>query len=265
MADLRVENLAKILVDYSVAVKQGDRVVINGPTLAEPLLKEIYVKVLQAGGYPMMMASLPDIEELFFRHASDEQLKYIAKPVELIMETYDCRISVIAESNTKALSGVDPAKIVMNQQARAGLMRTFMRRSAAKELRWTVAPFPTNALAQDADMGIHEYADFVYGTCVPDMNDPVGYWKRFSARQQHAVDWLKGKKHVQLKGPETDLQLSIDGRVFENCDGHFNMPDGEIFTGPVENSMEGHVYFSFPTIYGGREVTGVRLWFEREE
>src|ERR1035437_2253452 len=166
MADTRIENLAKILVEYSVAVKQGDRVVINGPTLAEPLLKEIYVKVLQAGGYPFMMTSLPDIEELFFRHASDDQLQYVPKPTELIMETYDCRISIIAESNTKALSGVNPAMIVMNQKSRAGLMRTFMRRSAAKELRWTVAPFPTNALAQDADMGLYEYADFLYGTCV---------------------------------------------------------------------------------------------------
>ncbi len=262
MADSRVQKLAQVLVDYSVAVRPGDRVVINSSTIAEPLLKEIYAQVLQAGGHPLMMLSLPETGEIFFRHASDEQIKHIPKPIELIYESYDVRISIVAETNTKSLSNVNPAKMVMQQQARTELMRTFMRRSAAGELRWVVAPFPTNALAQDAEMGLSEYEDFVYGACLPDMNDPVGYWKRFSTRQQKIVDWLKGKSLVHLKGQDTDLRLSVAGRIFENCDGHFNMPDGEVFTGPVEDSVEGHVYFSYPAIYGGREVTGVRLWFE---
>lgn len=262
MSDPRVEKLAQVLIDYSVAVRKGDSVVINGDTLAEPLLKEIYIKVLKAGGHPLMMASLPDIEELYFSYASEEQLKHVPKPLELIMNTYDVRISIIAESNTKALSNVDPAKMVIQQRARTELMRTFMRRSAASELRWTLALFPTNAFAQDAEMSLSEYEDFVYGACLPDMNDPVGYWKRFSTRQQKIVDWLKDRKQVHIKGRETDLRLGVGGRVFVNCDGHFNMPDGEIFTGPIEGSIEGNVYFSYPAIYGGREVTGVRLWFE---
>ncbi len=263
MADLRVEKLARTLVDYSVAVRTGDRVLINGCALAEPLLKAIYVRVLQAGGHPLIIASIPGIEELVFRYASDEQLKHVPKPLELAMETYDVRISILAEINTKALSNIEPGKIVLHQRARTDLMRTFMRRSATGELRWTVAPFPTNAFAQDAEMGLTEYEDFVYGACLPDMDNPVGYWQRFSSRQQKIVDWLKGKKTIQLKGPETSLRLSIAGRTFINCDGHHNMPDGEIFTGPIEESIEGNVYFSYPAIYGGREVTGVRLWFEK--
>jgi aminopeptidase len=179
------------------------------------------------------------------------------------METYDVRISVIAEGNTRALSNVEPGKIVLQQRARTELMRTFMRRSAAGELRWTVAPFPTNAFAQDAEMSLSEYEDFVYNACLPDMDDPVGYWQQFSVRQEKLVNWLKGKVNLHIKGPETDLRLSIAGRSFVNCDGHYNMPDGEIFTGPVEDSIEGSVYFSYPAIYKGREVTGVRLWFER--
>jgi len=232
IADPRIEKLAQTLVNYSVAVRNGDRVLINGSVLAEPLLKEIYTRVLQAGGHPLMMASLPGTEEIFFRYASDEQLKHVPKPLELIMETYDVRISVLAESNTKALSNVEPGKIVMQERAHTELMRTFMRRSAAKELRWTVAPFPTNAFAQDAEMSLSEYEDFVYGACLPDMDEPVGYWQRFSARQEKIVTWLKGKTSVHIKGPETDLRLSITGRSFVNCDGHYNMPDGEIFTGP---------------------------------
>lgn len=262
MADQRIEKLAKTVVDYSCAVRKGDKVVINGSTVAEPLLKEIYACVLKSGGNPLMMLSLPGTEDIFYRYASDEQLQYVPKPTELIYETYDVRISILAESNTKSLSNVDPSKLVMQRRSRAGLMKTFMRRSAAKELRWSVAPFPTNAAAQDAEMSLTEYENFVYGACMPDLNDPVGYWQRFSARQQKICDWLKGKKSVHLKGPDTDLKLSIAGRIFENCDGHFNMPDGEVFTGPVEDSVNGHVYFSYPTIYGSREVTGVRLWFE---
>lgn len=263
MADPRVEKLAQTLVDYSVAVREGDRVVINGCTLAEPLLKEIYARVLQAGGHPLMMTSLPDIEDIFFRYASDEQLKHVPKPLELIMETYDVRISIHAETNTKALSNIDPDKIVLKERAETDLMRTFMRRSASGELRWTFALFPTSAFAQDAEMSLSEYEDFVYGACLPDMDDPIGYWQRFSARQQKIVDWLKDKTNIHIRGPETDLRLSIAGRTFINCDGTANMPDGEIFTGPVEDSIEGHVYFSYPAIYRGREITGVRLWFEQ--
>ena len=262
MGDRRIELLAQLLVEYSVAIRKGDRVAISSSTIAEPLLKEIYARVLQAGGHPFMVVSLPDTEELFFRYASDEQLQYVPKPLELIMETYDVRISILADANTRSLANVDPKKTVLYQQARAGLTRTFMRRSAAGELRWVVAPYPTHAMAQDADMGIREYEDFLYGACLPDEKDPIGYWKLLSARQKAIVDWLNGKHEVHVLGRETDLRLSVDGRTFINCDGRLNMPDGEIFTGPVENSAEGHVYFSYPAIYNSREVTGVRLWFE---
>lgn len=262
MTDARVARLAELLVRYSVAVKKGDRVVINGEAMAEPLLKEIYAAVLRSGGHPLMMASLPGIEEVYFKLASEEQLKHVPPPLEQIMSTYDVRISILAEANTKSLSGVDPARIVTQQRARTEMMKTFMRRSAAGELRWTVAPFPTNALAQDAEMGLGDYEDFVYSACLPDAGDAAAYWQGISARQQNAVDWLKGKSKVEVRADGTELTLSVAGRAFQNCDGRYNMPDGEIFTGPVENSVEGHVYFSYPAIYHGREVSGVRLWFE---
>ena len=112
-------------------------------------------------------------------------------------------------------------------------------------------------------MSLGDYEDFVLGACLPDMDDPVGYWERFSAWQQKIVDWLKGKERVQVTGPGTDLRLSVAGRAFVNCDGKRNMPDGEVFTGPVEDSVEGHVLFSYPAVYQGREVEGVQLWFEK--
>lgn len=261
MSDPRISKLAQVLVEYSVAVRPGDRVFIRGGTVAEPLLKEIYARVLQAGGFPLLMPSLPDMDEVFYRYASDQQIMDVPKPLEVIAETYDVRISILAETNTRSLTNVNPSKTVLRERSQAGLLRTMLRRSAAGELRWTVAPFPTHAFAQDAEMGLAEYEDFLYGACLPDLEDPVGYWKRFSARQQKVVDWLKDKKEIRLKGPETDLRLSVAGRPFINCDGRYNVPDGEVFTGPVENSVEGHVYFSYPVTYEGREITGVRLWF----
>ncbi|MCD6568208.1 MAG: aminopeptidase [Dehalococcoidia bacterium] len=262
MTDLRIEKLADLLVNYSTAVRPGDRVLINGSALAEPLLRAVYTRVLAAGGLPLMQISLNGMDELFFRHASDEQLQHVPEPLKLAMETYDVRIAIAAEDNTRALTGVDSSRMVLYQKARTELMKAFMRRSAAGELRWTVAIFPTNAYAQDAEMSLEEYEDFVYSACLPDMEDPVGYWRRFSSWQQKIVNWLSGKKRIHVVGPGTDLSLNIDGRLFVNCDGRYNMPDGEVFTGPVEDSVEGHVYFSYPAVYGGREVTGVRLWFE---
>lgn len=265
MADIRVEKLADLLVNYSVGVKHGDKVVIQGETSGEPLIKAVFVKVLQAGGLPYTMVALPGMEELVYKYGNNQQLQFVPEPYKLVMSTYDARISILSEVNTKALSNIDPVKSVMHAQSRSELMKIFMKRSAAGELRWVVGPYPTNALAQDAEMSLMDYEDFVYGACMPDLNDPIGYWQRFSAKQQEIVNWLKGKQAIHVIGKETDLRLSIAGRNFENCDGKMNMPDGEVFTGPVEDSIEGHVYFSYPAINAGREVTGVRLTFENGE
>jgi aminopeptidase len=262
MSDLRVDNLAELIVNYSVNVKPGDKVAIQAEANAAPLINAVYGKVMQAGGNPFLLCSPEGLDEVFYRFAGPDQLTHIPPPTQLIYETYDVRIVIIGEGNTKALNNVDPQKIVSRQRARAGLMKTFMTRAAKGELRWTLAPFPTNGYAQDAEMSLSEYEDFLYQACLGDVNDPIGYWRRFSAWQQKVVHWLAGKKHIHITAPETDLSLSVEGRTFINCDGHENIPDGEVFTGPVEESVNGHVYFSYPAIENGHEVTGVRLWFE---
>ena len=263
MSDIRVDKLADLLVNYSVAVKKGDRVLIQGDLAGEPLIRAIYIKILQAGGNPLIIPALSGQDELLFKYASNDQLKHVPEPVKLAYSTYDVRITVLAETNTKAFSGVDPARMVLRTQSRRELMQTFLNRAAKGELRWTLAPYPTSAFAQDAEMGLAEYEDFVYGACMPDMDDPIGYWRKFAKWQMKVVDWLKGKKNVHVKGKGTDLHLSVAGRTFISCHGDKNMPDGEVFTGPVEDSIEGTVSFSFPAIYQGREVEGVKLWFEK--
>lgn len=263
MRDARIAKLADLLVNYSVAVKPGDKVAIRGSTLAEPLMREVYTKVLQAGAFPLIFPTMPWAQEEFYRYASDEQLQYVHEPMKQIISTYDVLISLMASGNTRNLSHVDPAKMVLAEKANDEIMKIYMERAAKGELRWTLTLFPTEAHAMDAEMSLSEYEDFVYSACMPDANDPVGYWKKISARQQKIVEWLKGKKQVHVIGKETDLRLSVEGRTFINCDCKENVPDGEIFTGPVEDSIVGHVYFSYPTIYAGREVNGVRLWFEK--
>jgi aminopeptidase len=261
--DLRVEKLAELLVDYSVAVKPGDKVAIEGEAAGEPLLKAVYARVLQAGGYPVLLMQPDGLQEIFYRHASDEQLKYVSDISRMVIETFDARIRVSADTNTRELSGVAPARAVIRSSANRPLSEMMLERSAVGDLRWVVTNYPTNAYAQDADMSLAEYEDFLYGACIPDMDDPVGHWRQFSRRQQEIIDWLRGKEKVRLTAPGTELEVSIAGRSFINCDGRLNMPDGEIFTGPVEDSMEGTVNFTYPTIYNGREVSGVRLRFEK--
>lgn len=262
MLDPRIDKLADVLVNYSIGVRPGDKVLVSGSSLAAPLLKAVYVKALQAGGFPLMMVSLPEIDALLYRYASDEQLQHVPPPTNLIMETYDAYLQISGAENTKSLTGIDPARMVLRNRAQRDLIKTFLQRSAIGQLRWVGSLFPGNAYAQDAEMSLSDYEDFVFSACLLDLNDPVGYWKHFSAWQQKIIDWLKGKNQVRVVGPETELSLSIAGRTFINCDGHENMPDGEIFTGPVENSLAGQVCFSYPAIQEGREVTGVRLWFE---
>jgi len=195
--------------------------------------------------------------------SSDEQLEHVPEPIALLMETYDARIALMGSENTKGMSNVDPAKMVLERQAQADLFRMAMEREAAGEFRWGGTLFPTNAHVQDAEMSLEEYEDFVFAACLPEMDDPLEYWRRFSDRQQKIVDWFVGKERVCVLAPDTDLRLSIAGRSFINCNGTRNMPDGEVFTGPVEDSVEGYVTLSYPTVYDGREVDGVRLAFEK--
>lgn len=262
MIDTRLERLADMLVGYSTPVKSGDKVFILGGSSGAPLMLAIAKRVLLAGGHPVIYPTLPGYEQMFFTYASNDQLKYVHPFYQGFFETYDIRFKIISETNTKELSNIDPKKIATYRQGHSDLMKIFMERSAKKELRWNVCMFPTEAHAQDADMSLSEYEDFVYHACMPDPEDPIGYWKRISEKYWKVCQWLRGKDRVHIIGPDTDLQFSISGRTFENSDCHENVPDGEIFTGPVENSMSGHVHFSYPAIFTGREVSGVRLWFE---
>lgn len=262
MTDQRLTKLADMLVNYSLGIKKGQTVLIQGVIPAEPLIREVFIKVLEAGGHPINMIAFKDQDYVFFTRASDDQLGFIHEPMKYFFEHYDARIYIMGEENTRMLSNIDPAKAAIRHKATGPLMNTFLRRFAAGEFRWSVAMCPTAANAQEANMSLEEYENFVFNACMPDKENPIQFWKDFSKKQQKIVDWLADKKTVHILGKETDLRLSIEGRPFVNSDCKENVPDGEVFTSPIEDSAEGHIYFSFPAILDGRSVTGIRLWFE---
>lgn len=262
MTDPRIKNLANLLVNYSTAVQPGDWVLVRGNVLAEPLVNEVISQITQAGGHFDLSMSSNDISETYLRTASDEQLQWVSPVVKKLYNEVDVLIAISATSNTRSMTSVDPVKERTAALARRDLMETYMRRAAAKELRWVGTQYPCPAYAQEADMSLREYEDFVYGATFADQADPVAKWQAVHVEQQVAIDWLKGKKIVTVKSPHADLTLSIEGRTFINSDGTNNMPSGEIFTGPVEDSANGWVEFTYPAIRGGREVEGVRLEFK---
>ena len=154
MTDIRIEKLADLLVNYSVGVQKGDKVAIDSSVPAEPLVKAVYAKVLQAGGHPFVAFQPEGMQEIFYRYASDEQLKYVPDISRLVVETYDVHIHIVASTNTKALSSVDPARMVMHSSARRELREKALERAAAGEMRWVLTLFPASAYAQDAEMGL---------------------------------------------------------------------------------------------------------------
>ena len=262
MADQRISKLANLLVNYSIGVKQGDTVGIRGGAAGLPLVQAVHKEVIRAGGHPIAIWREPEFEEIILREGSDNQLNYIDPVQKFFATEADAVISISADTNTRSATSIKSEPQNKRRQAIGALMQTFMQRASAGELRWVGTMFPTNAYAQDADMSLEEYEDFVYGACHADKDDPVAEWMALSAMQQKLVDYLAGKKDVRVTGPNVDLTLSIDGRTFINSDGKRNMPSGEIFTGPVEDSANGWIRYTFPAIHNGREVDGIELKFK---
>jgi len=262
MPETRIDALAHVLVDYSAEVQPGQFVWINGGAAASPLLLAIYRHVLERGAHPFLTSQPDETEAVFYRHADDDQLAFVSPAHRTLVEEIDAQINVLSQTNTKALSNVDPAKQAKRAGAAQELQSRFMQRAADGELNWTLTLFPTSAYAQDAEMSLGEFEDFVFGAALLERDDPIAAWKELSAHQQRLVDWLSEKADVHLTGPGTDLRLSIRDRVWINADGRRNFPDGEVFTAPVEDSVEGQIRYTYPAVFQGREVEGVRLTFE---
>lgn len=269
MTDPRVARLARLLVVYSAAIQKGDRVLIEAEVPAEPLVRALFEEILKAGGHPQLLLGLEGettftgLDPTFLAHADGEQLAHPPSLLEYAYQNFESRIRIHSEVNTKCLAGLPPEAIRRRREATRSILATQFERGRAGEFKWVTTLFPTQAYAQDANMSLAEYEHFVYrADHVEQEGDPVVYWQGVGIQQAKAIGRLEGAEQVRVQGPSCDLTLSVEGRRFMNASGRNNMPDGEIFTAPVEESANGWVEFTYPAVYQGRSVGGIRLVFE---
>ncbi len=262
MPDPRVTKLAQVLVRYSLALQPWDEFCLLGSPLADELNLAVYEEAAKAGAHISVVNRLTGADELFLKYASDEQLDHVPPLYRVVVDQFDALLQVGAPANTRALSGVDPARMSRAQKAQAEIMQRMLVRISKKEFRSCYTVYPTHASAQEADMSLSEYQDFVYGAGLLDLDDPVAAWQAEGERQRKLIAWLAGRDQVVIKGSSVDLTLSIKGRSFAEASGQENFPDGEIYTSPVESSADGWIRFSYPAIHAGREVADIELWFE---
>ncbi|MGD8565868.1 MAG: aminopeptidase [Candidatus Bathyarchaeota archaeon] len=256
-----MEKLAALAVDYCLGVTKGKTVGITGLDVAKPLLQQLYRRVLIKGGHPIVRCNLDGLAEQLFSVGSDEQITYESPFLKFFMKEIESLIVIHAETNLKKLSNVPPEKIRRKEASQREIMKLYA--SHAKIGGLSIIPYPTEAFAQEAEMSLLEYEDFVEKACFLDKPDPVKEWKNLSKNQKQAVNRLNKAETMHFIGEDTDLKLKVRGRTWVNCDGHVNMPDGEIFTGPIEDSAEGQIRFTYPGIYKGREVEDITLTFKK--
>jgi aminopeptidase len=263
MTDKRILKFADILVDYCTEIQPGDRVVIESTTLAEPLLEALIERIAKRGGLPYPITKLPNEEAIFLKNADGEQLTTPHPYMKMAYEQFEARIRLHSLADTNALKDIPEEKQALYSKRSASILKTQFERGPSRDFKWVTTLFPTEAYAKDAGMTLTEYEDFVYGTMRADRldEDPVDYWQKVEKQQQQYVDLFDGKDKVVLRGPNVDLRLSIKGRKMKNSSGRNNMPDGEIFTGPVEKSVNGWVRFTYPCVTGGNVFEDVELEF----
>lgn len=251
MQDPRLHRLARILVHYSIKARPEETVLIQANDLAKPLALAVYREVLRAGAHPRLSVGFDEAREIFLRTAGERQLKHFPQISLYEAKHVDALVAIHAPGNVKDLSSVPPQKAV----TRARVLRP-LQEHLTQKVRWVLCNYPTLALAQEAEMSLEEYERFFYGATNQD-------WAAKRERMTRLARVFERAQTMRIVGRETDLTLSLRGRKFIVASGESNLPDGEIFTGPREHATEGHIYYEFPAIYGGREVFGVRLWFEK--
>jgi len=262
VVDPRHQKLAKVLVNYSTKVKPGEKVLIRAGAIAAPLVLEVVREAMRAGAHTTTRIGLEGLPEIFFAEANDEQLAHVSQLDFFQLEYFDVDISIQAEENTKNLSNVDPQKFAKRMSAFAPYSKARLERYfQAKKTRWVGTLFPTQAYAQDAHMSLREYENFVFAGGLLDRDDPVGEWRKVHDEQQRIVDYLNQRDEIHIVAPDTDITYQVRGRNWLNADGAVNFPDGEVFTGPIEESVNGTIHFTYPAIYNGKEVEDVRLTF----
>ena len=254
--------MAQTIAQYSVNLKPGDKFLILASVPGLPLAREVYREALTLGAFPVVRTLHPEMDELLYRHGTDDQVKFVPDYEKQELESLNARLVIRGDENVMTLAGVDPARLTIGRQARRPLLERMMARKAVGDLKNCLTQYPTNAGAQEAGMSLADYEEFVFRACFADRPDPIAAWRELSKEQQKYVEFLNGVKTLKIEGPDTDLSLSVEGRKWVNSDGKANFPSGEVFTGPVEDSANGRIRFDVPTLFSGKAVEGIELEFK---
>jgi aminopeptidase len=261
--DPRVERLAELIVAYSLRVGEGQVMRINGEEAALPLAVALYQSALRAGALPYLHVVPAGLDEILLTEGTEEQLAFVSEGEWMQTEKAEAWATIWTSSNTRALTRIPPERRRTYLTAQYRLVNRRWQRLGEGELALCGTLFPTKAHAQDAEMSLRDYEDFVYGAChVNGEEDPIAHWESVSAALTARARQLAGVREVRIVGPDTDLRVVVEGRSWLPSDGRHNMPDGEVFTSPVETGTEGDIYFAFPSVFQGQEVENVRLRFE---
>ena len=262
MTDPRLTKWADTLVHYSLYLRSDEQVLIRVDEAAIPLAKEVYRAALSVGAHPHVQLLVDGLDEIFLTTATDRQLEWVSPIKQFEYETMDALCAIVAPSNTSALSGVGADKQARAQRAGSAIRKSLFERTAEGRAKWSLTLYPTQGAAQNAKMSLADYEDFLFRAMLLDRDDPAAAWKAFSREQQRYVDYLNRVETLRFVARDTDISMRVGGRVWVNSDGHKNFPSGEVFTGPLEDSVNGQVRYTFPTAHLGHEVDDVRLTFE---
>lgn len=254
------QKYAHLLVNYCLEVKKGERLAVRSTYLAEPLLQAISEAVYKAGGQVEFLVSFQEQDSIYYEFAEDKQLDYFSPFVSYALENFECYLFIQSPFNLNSLQGADKIKVARAKKARQPTMNIYSKRTATRDLKRSLCVFPCNALAQMAGMSLSNYQDFVFKACKLDAEDPIAEWIKVRKQQQAIVDHLNQSNQVKYRNNlGTDISFSTKGRTWINSDGQTNMPSGEVYTSPVENSVNGVVHFNMPSIYMSQEVRDVTL------
>jgi aminopeptidase len=258
------EKLAKLAINYSTSIKKGDRVFISGPAVAKDLFQTLYIETIKAGGHPLLLPGIEGIPELKYKYASEEQLEYVDPILKTVIKEFNAYIEISGDYNTRKLSMVDP-KLIAKSRGSPGnkeIWKILMNRMGSRELKYLALPLPCNSLAQEANMDLLSYFEFIEKALYLDKEDPVKKWLKVEKKQENLCNSLNKVSKIQVIGKDTDISMLTKGRKWENDCGRLNLPDGEVATSPIEDSVNGYIRFTYPGIYQGREIQNIYLEFK---
>ncbi len=251
---------AQLLVHYCVEIKEGDRLYVASTTLAEPLVREIWREALRVGAIVEVDLAFREKGNILMKEAGEKQLQHISPLYEMAMREFDAYLNIMAPFNLREDQSVDPDKSNIRKKAIAPVSKMYFERTATRSLKRNLCQYPTLANAQEAGMSYEDYEHFVFNACRLYEDDPAAAWLEVRRSQQHIVNLLNSREKIRYRGEGVDITFSTKGRTWINSDGQTNMPSGEVYTSPEEDSVNGTIHYTYPVIYGGHAVEGITLW-----